>query len=232
MLTCNLFQHTCFSCLKSTFFILSYQLHCCWLDDPHRFPGPTHSTGGRGVDVMTMTMAGGGGGGPGTWNIYIYMYVNLYIFFRYTYINITLFGKDDVCLLLPASCFLFEPSQVDGCWSSLQCRRELYGHQHYGTWRGRSGWVMVVMVVMGSWSPSPPVLSPLTSSALSWLLLSSVIFSLLLSVVLFSTIYYLLSLSLLFWWLMILCIFFFFVRLCDKDPMNHPLEPHHPTSGW
>ena len=71
MLTCNLFQHTCFSCLKSTFFILSYQLHCCWLDDPHRFPGPTHSTGGRGVDVMTMTMAGGVGGGPGTWNIYI-----------------------------------------------------------------------------------------------------------------------------------------------------------------
>ena len=70
MLTCNLFQHTCFSCLKSTFFILSYQLHCCWLDDPHRFPGPTHSTGGRGVDVMTMTMAGGVGGGPGTWNIY------------------------------------------------------------------------------------------------------------------------------------------------------------------
>ena len=73
MLTCNLFQHTCFSCLKSTFFILSYQLHCCWLDDPHRFPGPTHSTGGRGVDVMTMTMAGGVGGGPGTWNIYIYI---------------------------------------------------------------------------------------------------------------------------------------------------------------
>ena len=63
MLTCNLFQHTCFSYLKSTFFILSYQLHCCWLDDPHRFPGPTHSTGGRGVDVMTMTMAGGVGGG-------------------------------------------------------------------------------------------------------------------------------------------------------------------------
>ena len=72
ILTCNLFQHTCFSCLKSTFFILSYQLHCCWLDDPHPFPGPTHSTGGRGVDVMTMTMAGGVGGGPGTWNIYIY----------------------------------------------------------------------------------------------------------------------------------------------------------------
>ena len=71
MLTCNLFQHTCFSCLKSTFFILSYQLHCCWLDDPHRFPGPTHSTRGRGVDVMTMTMAGGVGGGPGTWNIYL-----------------------------------------------------------------------------------------------------------------------------------------------------------------
>ena len=69
ILTCNLFQHTCFSCLKSTFFILSYQLHCCWLDDPHPFPGPTHSTGGRGVDVMTMTMAGGVGGGPGTWNI-------------------------------------------------------------------------------------------------------------------------------------------------------------------
>ena len=73
ILTCNLFQHTCFSCLKSTFFILSYQLHCCWLDDPHPFPGPTHSTGGRGVDVMTMTMAGGVGGGPGTWNIYIYI---------------------------------------------------------------------------------------------------------------------------------------------------------------
>ena len=72
---CNLFQHTCFSCLKSTFFILSYQLHCCWLDDPHPFPGPTHSTGGRGVDVMTMTMAGGVGGGPGTWNIYIYIYL-------------------------------------------------------------------------------------------------------------------------------------------------------------
>ena len=70
ILTCNLFLYTCFSCLKSTFFILSYQLHCCWLDDPHPFPGPTHSTGGRGGDVMTMTMAGGVGGGPGTWNIY------------------------------------------------------------------------------------------------------------------------------------------------------------------
>ena len=80
MLTCNLFQHTCFSCLKSTFFILSYQLHCCWLDDPHRFPGPTHSTGGRGVDVMTMTMAGGVGGGPGTWNIYTYTYVVLSLY--------------------------------------------------------------------------------------------------------------------------------------------------------
>ena len=64
ILACNLFQHTCFSWLKSTFFILSYQLHCCWLDDPHPFPGPTHSTGGRGVDVMTMTMAGGVGGDP------------------------------------------------------------------------------------------------------------------------------------------------------------------------
>ena len=41
------------------------------LDDPHPFPGPTHSTGGRGGWwVMTMTMAGGVGGGPGTWNIY------------------------------------------------------------------------------------------------------------------------------------------------------------------
>ena len=75
MLTCNLFQHTCFSYLKSTFFILSYQLHCCWLDDPHRFPGPTHSTGGRGVDVMTMTMAGGVGGGiRNLEHIYIYTF--------------------------------------------------------------------------------------------------------------------------------------------------------------
>ena len=46
------------------------------LDDAHPFPGPTHSTGGRGDDglwpwhTMTMTMAGGVGGGPGTWNIY------------------------------------------------------------------------------------------------------------------------------------------------------------------
>ena len=70
----------------------SNQLHCCWLDDPHRFPGPTHSTGGRGVDVMTMTMAGGVGGGPGTWNIYaytciyrnicIYIYIHTHLLFR------------------------------------------------------------------------------------------------------------------------------------------------------
>ena len=52
----------------------SYPTSCSaagWkLDDPHPFPGPTHSTGGRGGWwVMTMTMAGGVGGGPGTWNM-------------------------------------------------------------------------------------------------------------------------------------------------------------------
>ena len=57
----------------------SYPTSCSaagWkLDDPHPFPGPTHSTGGRGGWwVMTMTMAGGVGGGPGTWNIYIDIY--------------------------------------------------------------------------------------------------------------------------------------------------------------
>ena len=80
ILTCNLFLYTCFSCLKSTFFILSYQLHCCWLDDPHPFPGPTHSTGGRGGDVMTMTMAGGVGGGTRNLEhicIYIYTQIQL-----------------------------------------------------------------------------------------------------------------------------------------------------------
>ena len=51
------------------------------LDDAHPFPGPTHSTGGRGDDglwpwhTMTMTMAGGVGGGPGTWNIYNIYYM-------------------------------------------------------------------------------------------------------------------------------------------------------------
>ena len=74
MLTCNLFQHTCFSCLKSTFFILSYQLHCCWLDDPHRFPGPTHSTGGRGLMLWPWPWQGGWGGDPepGTYILYIH----------------------------------------------------------------------------------------------------------------------------------------------------------------
>ena len=70
IVTCNLFQHTCFSCLKSTFFILSYQLHCCWLDDPHPFPAPTHSTGGRGVDGLWPWPWEGGWGGdpePGTY---------------------------------------------------------------------------------------------------------------------------------------------------------------------
>ena len=91
ILTCNLFQHTCFSCLKSTFFILSYQLHCCWLDDPHPFPGPTHSTGGRGVDVMTMTMAGGVGGGPGTWNIYMLV---IWCYLVYTWLVLTYDSND------------------------------------------------------------------------------------------------------------------------------------------
>ena len=45
------------------------------LDDPHPFPGPTHSTGGKGDWwAMTMNMAGGVWVGPGTWNIYIYIY--------------------------------------------------------------------------------------------------------------------------------------------------------------
>ena len=84
--SCNLFQHTCLSCLKSTFFILlqhtstffilSYQLHCCWLEvgwpPPLPRAHPFHR-GRGGWWVMTMTMAGGVGGGPGTWNIYIYI---------------------------------------------------------------------------------------------------------------------------------------------------------------
>ena len=64
------------SSLISTYFILSYQLHCCWLEVgwPSPLPtGPTHSTGERGRWwALTMTMAGGVGGGPGTWNIYTY----------------------------------------------------------------------------------------------------------------------------------------------------------------
>ena len=44
---------------------LSYQLHCCWLelDDPHPFPGPTHSTGGSGVDGLWPWPWQGGWGG-------------------------------------------------------------------------------------------------------------------------------------------------------------------------
>ena len=81
----NLFQHTCVSCLKSTFFILSYQLHCCWLEVgwPPTLPR-IHSfyRGEGGWWAMTMIMAGGGR----TQNlehicihIYIYMYTCIYI---------------------------------------------------------------------------------------------------------------------------------------------------------
>ena len=112
MLTCNLFQHTCFSCLKSTFFILSYQLHCCWLDDPHRFPGPTHSTGGRGVDVMTMTMAGGVGGGPGTWNIYIY-HIYIYVYNIYIHhLQSSKYLRGRSLDLLPSSTSIGPPRRV------------------------------------------------------------------------------------------------------------------------
>ena len=72
------FRHTCLSCLKSTFFILSYQLHCCWLEVGWRPPlpraHPFHR--GRGVDgLWPWPWQGGVGGGdpePGT---YIYIYV-------------------------------------------------------------------------------------------------------------------------------------------------------------
>ncbi len=41
------------------------------LDDPHPFPGPTHSTGGRGgLMGYDHDHGSGGGGGPGSWNIY------------------------------------------------------------------------------------------------------------------------------------------------------------------
>ena len=47
----------------------SCQLHCCRLelDDPHPFPGPTHSTGGRGL--MSYDHDHGRGGGGGTRNL-------------------------------------------------------------------------------------------------------------------------------------------------------------------
>ena len=52
--------------LKSTSFILSYQLHCCWLKVGWRPPLPRahpFHRGEWGWWVMTMTMAGGVGGG-------------------------------------------------------------------------------------------------------------------------------------------------------------------------
>ena len=69
--------HACLACLKSAFFILSYQLHCCWLEVGWRQPlpraHPFHR--GRGVDgLWPWPWQGGVGGGPGTWNIYIYIY--------------------------------------------------------------------------------------------------------------------------------------------------------------
>ena len=56
------------------------------LDDPHPFPGPTHSTGGRRCWwVMTMTMAGGVGGDPepGTY-LYIHTYIYIYTLHKKT----------------------------------------------------------------------------------------------------------------------------------------------------
>ena len=48
------------------------------LDDPHPFPGPTHSTGGRGVDGLWPWPWQGGGGG-GTRNLeHIYIHVRRY----------------------------------------------------------------------------------------------------------------------------------------------------------
>ena len=49
--------------------ILSYQLHCCWLEVGWRqpFPGPTHSTGGGGL--MGYDHDHGRGGGGGTRNL-------------------------------------------------------------------------------------------------------------------------------------------------------------------
>ena len=49
------------------------------LDDPRPFPGPTHSTGGRGGLMGYAWPWQGVGGGPGTWNIYIYNIYRVYV---------------------------------------------------------------------------------------------------------------------------------------------------------
>ena len=62
------------ACLAWNQFFSSYPTSCIavgWgLDDAHPFPGPTHSTGGRGVDGYDHDHGRGGGGGnpePGTY---------------------------------------------------------------------------------------------------------------------------------------------------------------------
>ena len=53
---CNLFQHTYMLVLPEINFLhlftTSYIAVGWRLDDAHPFPGPTHSTGGRGVDGL------------------------------------------------------------------------------------------------------------------------------------------------------------------------------------
>ena len=78
--SCNLFQHTCLSCLKSTFFILlqhtsaffilSYQLHCCWLEVGWPPPLPRAHPFHRGEGgLMGYDHDHGRGGGGGTRNL-------------------------------------------------------------------------------------------------------------------------------------------------------------------
>ena len=50
------------------------------LDDAHPFPGPTHSTGGRGVDGYDHDHGRGVGGEPGTWNIYICRHIHIHLY--------------------------------------------------------------------------------------------------------------------------------------------------------
>ena len=92
--SCNLFQHTCLSCLKSTFFILlqhtstffilSYQLHCCWLEVGWPPPLPRAHPFHRGEGgLMGYDNDHGRGGGGGTRNL-----EHIYIYTVYTYIYI------------------------------------------------------------------------------------------------------------------------------------------------
>ena len=79
---CNLFQHTYMLVLLEINFLhlllpVTLLLVGGWMT-AHPFPGPTHSTGGRGVDGLWPWPWQGGWGGdpePGT---YIYIYVQFY----------------------------------------------------------------------------------------------------------------------------------------------------------